>query len=97
MTGKFGITVLGSGSKGNAAVIHGPEGALLLDAGFSARELEKRMEQREIDPDSISGVLITHTHIDHVRGCRTFADRHKVRAYLTAPSLKEASRNNYLP
>ena len=32
MTGKFGITVLGSGSKGNAAVIHGPEGTLLLDA-----------------------------------------------------------------
>ncbi len=97
MTGKFGITVLGSGSKGNAAVIHGPEGALLLDAGFSARELEKRMEQREIDPDSIAGVLITHTHIDHVKGCRTFADRHKVQAYLTAPSLKDACRCNCLP
>ena len=37
MTGKFGITILGSGSRGNASVIHGPEGALLLDAGFSAR------------------------------------------------------------
>ena len=97
MTGKFGITVLGSGSKGNAAVIHGPEGALLLDAGFSARELEKRMEQREIDPDNIAGVLITHTHMDHVKGCRTFADRHKVQAYLTAPSLKDADRCHCLP
>ena len=97
MTGKFGITVLGSGSKGNAAVIHGPEGALLLDAGFSARELENRMEQREIDPDSIQGILITHGHSDHVKGCRTFADRHHVTAYLTAPTLKEADRNHFLP
>ena len=56
MTGKFGITVLGSGSKGNAAVIHGPEGILLLDAGFSARELENRMELCEIDPDSIESL-----------------------------------------
>ena len=97
MTGKFGITVLGSGSKGNAAVIHGPEGKLLLDAGFSARELENRMEQREIDPDNIQGILITHGHADHIKGCRTFADRHHVPAYLTAPTLKDADRNHFLP
>ena len=97
MTGKFGITVLGSGSKGNAAVIHGPDGALLLDAGFSARELESRMEQREIEPDDIQGVLITHGHSDHVKGCRVFADRHSIPAYLTAPTLKEGSRNHFLP
>ena len=97
MTGKFGITVLGSGSKGNAAVIHGPEGILLLDAGFSARELENRMELCEIDPDSIQGVLITHGHSDHVRGCRTFADRHHIQVYLTAPTLKDGDRNHLLP
>ena len=56
MSGKFGFTVLGSGSKGNAAVIHGPEGSLLLDAGFSARELENRMGMTGIDPDSIRGI-----------------------------------------
>jgi phosphoribosyl 1,2-cyclic phosphodiesterase len=97
MTGKFGITVLGSGSKGNAAVIHGPEGALLLDAGFSARELERRMELREIEPDSIQGILITHEHSDHIKGCRTFADRHKIQVYMTAPTLKEANRCHFLP
>ena len=97
MSGKFGITVLGSGSRGNAAVIHGPEGALLLDAGFSARELETRMENSGIDPASIQGILITHGHSDHIKGCRTFADRHHIQAYLTAPTLREGIRTHLIP
>lgn len=97
MSGKFGITILGSGSRGNAAVIHGPEGALLLDAGFSARELETRMEHSGIDPDRIEGILITHGHSDHTRGCRIFADRHRIPAYLTAPTLREGDRDHFLP
>ncbi|MBO4632118.1 MAG: MBL fold metallo-hydrolase [Lentisphaeria bacterium] len=97
MSGKFGITVLGSGSRGNAAVIHGPEGLLLLDAGFSARELENRMENIGIDPALIQGVLITHGHSDHIKGCRTFADRHHIQAYLTAPTLKEGARTHFVP
>ena len=97
MSGKFGITVLGSGSRGNAAVIHGPEGAMLVDAGFSARELETRMENSGIDPAAIQGVLITHGHSDHIKGCRTFANRHHVAAYLTAPTLLEGNRTDSLP
>lgn len=97
MSGKFGFTVLGSGSKGNAAVVHGPEGALLLDAGFSARELENRMDLIGIDPGSIRGILITHSHSDHTRGCRVFADRHHIQTYLTAPTLKEGLREHFLP
>jgi len=97
MSGKFGITVLGSGSRGNASIIHGPDGAILLDAGFSARELEARMENSGIDPDSVQGVLITHEHSDHIKGCRIFTNRHRIPVYLTAPSLKEAARSNYLP
>lgn len=97
MSGKFGITILGSGSRGNASVIHGPEGALLLDAGFSARELENRMKKTGIEPDAIRGILITHDHSDHIKGCRTFADRHHVQVYLTAPTLKDGERNHLLP
>ena len=93
----FGITVLGSGSSGNASVIHGPRGCLLLDAGFSAKELERRLDQSQIDPASIRGILITHGHSDHTSGCRVFADRYKIGAYFTAPTLQEGKRNRFLP
>lgn len=97
MPGKFGITVLGSGSRGNASVIHGPDGNLLLDAGFTARELERRLDSRGIEPGSIRAVLLTHDHKDHTKGCRVFADRYHIPAYLTAPTLKEVKQANLLP
>lgn len=97
MAGKFGITVLGSGSRGNAAVIHGPEGCLLLDAGFSARELEKRLGERSIAPSSLRALLLTHGHADHTKGCRVFADRYRIRTYLTEPTLREGARAHFLP
>ena len=55
------------------------------------------MEDCGIDPSSICGILITHGHSDHTQGCRTFADRHHIHAYLTAPTLKEGSRIHFLP
>ena len=71
----LGCTILGSGSKGNATVIHGPEGNLLLDAGFSAKELLCRLERVRVDPCSLRAILITHDHSDHTSACRVVADR----------------------
>ena len=93
----FGITVLGSGSSGNASVIHAPEGHFLLDAGFSARELEKRMCARKIDPSSINAVLISHEHTDHTKGCRVFADRYGIASYMTSTVSMACRRGNLLP
>ncbi|MBO7146488.1 MAG: MBL fold metallo-hydrolase [Lentisphaeria bacterium] len=97
MKGKFGITVLGSGSRGNASVIHGPDGAILLDAGFSAKEIEKRLQYSGIEPQSIQAVLITHGHGDHTKGCRAFADRYKICSYFTAATRHEGERCKFLP
>jgi len=72
----LGITVLGSGSRGNALVVHAADGAVLLDAGFSARELAERLERAGLAPASLSAVVISHEHVDHVRGLRVFAERH---------------------
>ena len=80
----FGFTILGSGSAGNAAVIHAPEGDLLLDAGFSAKELCRRLKIRGIDPAGIRAVLLTHEHDDHVSGCRVFAEQLDIPVYLSA-------------
>lgn len=95
----FGFTILGSGSKGNATVIHCPDGRnILLDAGFSAKELCTRMQMRSVAPESICGILITHGHEDHIRGCRVFANRYDIPVYETPetaqriPSDKSAAK-----
>lgn len=95
--GSFGFTILGSGSSGNATVIHGPDGDLLLDAGFSRKELERRMAMRDIDPAGIKAVLLTHEHIDHVQGCRVFADHYDCPVYLTAGTESKLPCKNCSP
>ena len=93
----FGITNLGSGSSGNATVIHGPEGNLLLDAGFSAKELVLRMTGAGIDPASIRGILITHSHSDHTKGCRVFSTRYNIPVYTTSITGKSLYKKNQIP
>jgi phosphoribosyl 1,2-cyclic phosphodiesterase len=74
----LGITVLGSGSRGNALVVHGAGTAVLLDAGFSARELEQRLEQSGLAPTALQAIIVSHEHADHVRGLRVFAERYSL-------------------
>ena len=94
----FGCTILGSGSKGNATVIHGPEGNLLLDAGFSAKELLTRMERVSVDPCSIRAILITHDHSDHTSACRVVANKLGIPAYFIPETVSElARRPNKVP
>jgi len=70
-----GITILGSGSRGNAILVHTVREAVLIDAGFSARELERRCAKVGIDPGMVRGVLISHEHRDHVSGLGPVARR----------------------
>ncbi|WP_176013375.1 MBL fold metallo-hydrolase [Victivallis sp. Marseille-Q1083] len=69
------ITALGSGSRGNAFVVQYGKTAIMIDGGFSARELLRRLELLGIDPAIIRAMLLTHDHDDHVRGCRVFCDK----------------------
>ena len=94
---KFGITVLGSGSKGNASVIHGPDGLVLLDAGFTAKELEKRLSVSGIAPQQICAIIITHEHSDHMKGCRVFSDKYGIKTYMTTLTCSGGLRANLLP
>ena len=70
------ISVLGSGSGGNSAVVFTGATRILIDAGLSARQLTRRLEAVGVDPGRLDGALITHEHSDHVRGldvfCRSF-------------------------
>jgi len=64
------LTVLGSGSTGNAVLLVANGTRVLVDAGLSSREIARRMMQVGEDPNSLDGILITHEHGDHSGGLR---------------------------
>ena len=74
---------LGSGSQGNATLIESGSTRLLLDCGFAARELERRLAQVGIEPTSLDGILVTHEHTDHIRGVGPLARRHQLPVWIT--------------
>ena len=77
------ITVLGSGSKGNATLIHTKNSALLIDAGFSRKDMLNRFSIMGIDTSIVKGLLITHDHSDHVKGARLIADHLEIHTHAT--------------
>jgi phosphoribosyl 1,2-cyclic phosphodiesterase len=62
------VWTLGSGSAGNAIVIEADGTRILVDAGYPARTLARRMESVGIAPESIEALIVTHEHTDHCRG-----------------------------
>ncbi len=75
------IQILASGSKGNALVLDTGSVRLLVDAGLSCKELEKRLRYAALDPAKIDALLITHEHSDHIRGVSVFARRYGTPVY----------------
>ena len=75
------VTVLGSGSAGNAVVVTTPQTRVLIDAGLSARQLESRLRALALDPDHIDAILLTHEHGDHTRGLGVFCRRRAIPVY----------------
>ena len=62
------VTVLSSGSCGNSIVFSSDEVSVMVDAGLSCKELERRMSLFGLDPEGLDALLLTHEHSDHVRG-----------------------------
>lgn len=67
------VSVLGSGSRGNAVAISASGKILLVDAGFSSKELRRRAEGAGIDLANLCGIALTHEHHDHTRGALRLA------------------------
>jgi phosphoribosyl 1,2-cyclic phosphodiesterase len=100
------FSVLSSGSTGNATLIECESLRILLDAGLSAKRLEFLLTAQGIDPGSLSGVLVTHEHADHVHGLGAFARKHKLPVYAnlktwnaldrTVGDLEEGQRKHFI-
>lgn len=87
------FAVLGSGSGGNSAVVECGEQRLLIDAGLSAKQLEIRLRLLGIEPSSLTGILLTHEHGDHVRGLKVFIKKYALPIYAT-PQTATMVREN---
>jgi phosphoribosyl 1,2-cyclic phosphodiesterase len=75
------LTILGSGSGGNCAYLETAETRLLIDAGFSGRQIRQRLATIARAPESIHGILITHEHSDHITGLTGLAAKLQVPVY----------------
>lgn len=82
-------TILASGSKGNCTYIHGNDGAILIDAGLSAKEILNRLARNGCDAGSISAIIVTHEHVDHIRGLDVLARKLECPIYATAGTLDD--------
>ena len=89
------VSVLGSGSRGNATFIKSDQVRLLLDAGLSRKELAKRLESIGEDPDGVDAVLVTHEHGDHSCGLKTLLKDLPVQAFLTWGTIRALQAEDY--
>jgi len=79
---------LGSGSKGNATLIESgvkeSDTRVLLDCGFSTKEVELRLAKHNRSADNIDAIVITHEHADHIVGVGRLARKYNIPVWLTA-------------
>jgi phosphoribosyl 1,2-cyclic phosphodiesterase len=86
------ISVLASGSRGNSTLVQSSSTRILVDAGISCRETFKRMKTAGEDPHSLSAILITHEHTDHVCGLLVMARKLKIPVFMTGATHQAWSR-----
>ena len=83
---------LGSGSKGNCLIVEEKNTRLLLDCGFSTKEIIARLFRLAIQPNMLDGIIITHEHADHISGVERFARKFDLPVWLTHGTLRAAKK-----
>jgi phosphoribosyl 1,2-cyclic phosphodiesterase len=86
------VTMLASGSRGNCAVVATASTRILVDAGISCRETFKRMKSLGEDARSLSAILITHEHSDHVYGLATLSKKLRLPVFMTGATQQAWAR-----
>lgn len=86
------IASLNSGSNGNCYYIGNSSEAVLVDAGISCRETEKRMKRLGLKMDKVKAIFISHEHTDHIYGAEVLSGRYEIPVYIT-PATMQSSRS----
>ncbi len=87
------LCILGSGSAGNSILVCSDETFILVDAGFSARETERRLAALGLQPSQIAGICVTHEHNDHTAGLRILQKKHGIPLYANAGTIEALARS----
>jgi len=87
------VSVLASGSRGNCALVESSSTRILVDAGISCREIFKRLKAVGHNRDSLSAILITHEHSDHVDGLLTLTKKLNIPVFITGATHQVWSRS----
>ncbi len=87
------VSVLASGSRGNSTIVQSSATRILVDAGISCRETFKRMKAAGDDPRSLSAILITHEHSDHVCGLLVLARKLNLPVFMTGATHQAWSKS----
>jgi phosphoribosyl 1,2-cyclic phosphodiesterase len=81
------ISSLNSGSNGNCFYIGNGSEAVLIDAGISCRETERRMSRLGLDMKTVKAVFISHEHSDHIKGVEVLSKKYRLPVYITPLTL----------
>jgi phosphoribosyl 1,2-cyclic phosphodiesterase len=98
------VASLNSGSNGNCYYLGNDSDAILVDAGISCREIEKRMKRLELSMKKVKAVFVSHEHDDHIKGIQTLSKKYQLPIFITHPTLRHGGLhidkrlvNHFLP
>ena len=83
----FNFCSLYSGSSGNSLFVETPNTKILIDAGVSCKKIETALNDININPSSLDGILVTHEHIDHVQALGTLSKKYDLPVFVNQETL----------
>jgi len=87
------IASINSGSNGNCYYVGNGNEAVLIDAGISCRETEKRMARLNLSLGNVKAIFISHEHSDHINGLRVLSKKYNLPVYITEATLNNSRLN----
>lgn len=88
------VASLGSGSKGNATLVSNGEVTVMVDCGFTVKEVLKRLPRLNVEPQQIDAILVTHEHQDHISGVGALSRKFSIPVWATRGSLLSGKCGN---
>ena len=85
-----------SSSSGNSTFIGSSKTGILIDAGVSAKRMKEALISKDIDPESLGGIFVTHEHSDHIKGIRILCSTYKIPLYATEGTLSFLEENGII-